>query len=218
MAKTTRKTVSPNYSDYQVHPHYQLYTFSDQCEGWERGDPSWNVQIGTEAFDWQFRKRLTDGVRLRHDEVPSPLTGRVVRGKDAPPEPMDVMNWKEFVVSTKCKEFFEVHAPGDAEYFPIELRRGTKSVIHGYWLMNLVQLVDCIDMSSGEYDPEDSTYPFMPKGLDFTYVMSRIPKHVMVFRAVHDSLTALIRPSLAMAINDSSLTGYGIFSRRFVVP
>lgn len=111
-------------------------------------------------------------------------------------------------VSEQLKSFMEDHSEANIEFLPIKIQdQEDKPIEESYYLMNLLEVVDCIDLEKSEY----SVSAVDPSSILFLDLLvldkTRISDKNKIFRLKGKPELIIIREDLAQAIIESKYTG-----------
>lgn len=115
------------------------------------------------------------------------------------------------VVSTRLKECLEKEAPGEVEFLPIRIQKSDGSgIIEGYFYMNLINHVDCIDMKKTMHK-ESQRWPGDIDNLGIVHIsLKRIPKDRKIFGLRRLPTFTIIREDLFYTFQESGFQGLSI--------
>jgi hypothetical protein len=112
-----------------------------------------------------------------------------------------------FVASERLRELLEQHAPRQIQFLPIHATFRAKPVTDvTYWVMNILNLLDCVDDDRSEWRP----WPGEPHRKWYDRIeldAARVPKHIQIFRPSAESSAVLVRRELAETIIAAGITG-----------
>jgi hypothetical protein len=128
--------------------------------------------------------------------------------------PLEDMPWDHGlpIVSTRLRDLLEQEAPGHAQFIQVRLG-GPEWLLptNHYFIVNWLNLIDCIDRRKSEYEGEPGTNEFVPVRIVINY--GAIPQAVKIFRLKHMASTVLIDEKVATVIKASGISGPQFYRR-----
>ncbi len=120
-----------------------------------------------------------------------------------------------FIVSDRLRKILDAAAPGNCQFFPMQVSCNGKPCDLVYWVL-YVDSVDCADQEHSGRTNEGNIW-------DPVIVEKCVPESIQLFRVwdpVHDSsdLRILVRDSLRRILVREKVTGCGFYRPRLVAP
>lgn len=163
---------------------------------------------GEDARSWvelditpKQEEELETGSKLRYTKYP--VVGRADRRllEDCPWVDSEVA-----VVSTRFKDIIESAAPGQCQFIPIDIMYNELPVDNDYWVLNLLNVIDCIDKHrSIEFrrsnDQMDESYYFPVVNPE------KVPTEISIFRVKLSEANIMVRSKLRDTIRRARVSG-----------
>jgi hypothetical protein len=162
-----------------------------------------------DSWWWKIAVRLRSGKPIGPGEWPDPPPSLENRSSKQVFWGEDMVNTVDdlWVVSSRLRAFLEEHAPGVAEYLPVQLRGPGTQGKGPYWVMNSVRLLDCLDEdASMNVDRTGRRYVEVP-----VIDPGRLGPDDVLGNVKGYEVKWIMRSDLKLKIKKAGLTGYSFF-------